>query len=262
MGAKRLSQEKIDRILELAAQGLNRDEIAKQAGVSTGSVSYHLSKPSILTRVPADKIREICEQLTRILEGLKMFQNQGENKENNDQKEEEMSDGDVEARIQARLDREKILEELKEVPQLREELKTVKEQVGQIPDKLTEQLSKFEAKIKAEIENGAKPTAEFCKLYPELCKKTEDTVAKKVEELKPKGILGTDLTIQEFLEDKESQKVLAEKYLSDYGLQKALERCTGPSCDALRQEMQRRGIKIQKKREGGGMLGSDWEDID
>lgn len=84
----------------------------------------------------------------------------------------------------------------------------------------------------------------------------------KKEEKLPKGVLGTDLTLEEFLKDEKSQEVFVNKYLGDAGIRKALERCTSPECKVIREEMEKRGIKVLKKRVGGGMLGADWEEID
>lgn len=114
-----------------------------------------------------------------------------------------------------------------------------------------EEETKWETKIK-----------EQPKEEPEIKEVDIDAeVEKRIKEQKPKGVLGTDLTLEEFLKDEKSQEVFVDKYLGEAGMQRALERCTSKECQNIREIARQKGINIQKKREGGGMLGGDWEDI-
>lgn len=126
--------------------------------------------------------------------------------------------------------------------------KEVESLTGKMKDNLLNELKlKEEEKVK-----GKEPEKE--KVKPEKLEKEEEKL--------PKGVLGTDLTLEEFLKDEKSQEVFVDKYLGDAGMRRALERCTSPECKVIREEIQKRGIKILKKREGGGMLGGDWEELD
>jgi len=264
MPFEKLSDEQIAEIQQLSDDGYTQRAIAEKLGISTGVVSkYTRGKRPATFGYSEAVVENLCERLAPMLleklkgEDLEKLPEEGEGKEEN-KREEEMSNGDVESKAQEIADRREMLQKLEKIEKLSKDMEVLKSQTGRAPEELAQQIGE----LKEGIDSIKNQTANFCKLYPDLCKKTEDAVAKKLEALQPKGILGTDLTLKEFHADRDSQKVLASKYLSDSGLLAALERCTDPQCKVLRQEALKRGIRIQKKREGGGMLGSNWENID
>jgi len=266
---EKLNPEEISEIQKLSAEGLTQEEISRKLGRSISTVNKYIreKKEQVGRRVSRflgdGELHSLCELLVPLMrEKLKEgnpseLPDEGENKENNG-KEEEMSNGDVESKAQEIVDRREILKKLDKVEQIAKDVEVLKSQRGEVPEGLAQEI----AEMKASIEGNTKQTTEFCKLYPEFCRKTEAAIDKKVEEMKPKGILGTDLNLDELLKNEKSQRVLAEKYLSDIGLRIALERCTSPECLKLRQLAKEKGIKIQKKREGFNMLGSEWDDLD
>jgi predicted transcriptional regulator len=74
MAYRKIAQEKIDKILELAEKGLPREEIAEELGVSGGTVSKYISKSIRPRRKPAEG--SFSEVLALLEETLTLLQEQ------------------------------------------------------------------------------------------------------------------------------------------------------------------------------------------
>lgn len=180
-------------------------------------------------------------------------------KEGLENKEEEMSNGgDIQTKVTEALDRKAMLNRLNELSSIKNDLKVLKKQGLKIPEEFSQKIGDLVEKVDA----NATQIKSFCEQFPELCstqKKIESRLAKS-EADKPKGVLGTNLSLDELLKHERSQKTLVDKYMGEAGLLRALERCTGPECERIRQLARKKGINIQRQGKGG-MLGQPWEDI-
>lgn len=226
----KIPEQQIEEILKLSEQGQTQEQVAEKLGISRATVSRYLKKqkdtlrPKILRRFSVDEINSLCKLITPlVLQGI-----------NHHKEEEEMGD-EVALKVEEALARKQILDTLNELTGLKDVIET----------------------------NAAKIDS-LCKQFPALCstQETINTRLRQAEADKPKGVLGTDLSLGDMLKHKESQKNLVDNYMGPAGLLFALKRCTGKECEALREKAREQGINLQVKGEGGMLGSTGWKDID
>lgn len=240
MVLEKISDEKIEEILRLASEeGLNQGEIAEQVGVSRATAGKYIRevrKPLRArnrARIAIRNLNELCEAITPLI--LEKLRNGNPGYKNENKEDQEMSNEDVERRVQEALDRKSLNEKLDQILSLKDEIKTNTIQIKSL-----------------------------CEQFPGLCRVQEsiDSRLKKSEATKPGTVLGTELTLGELLKSEKSQENLAEKYMSETGLLYALKRCTGAECQILRERAREQGIRIQVKGKGSMPGSSGWKDIE
>lgn len=134
--------------------------------------------------------------------------------------------------------------------------------------RIVRQVLEEKQKTKEDKENYQELTKEVKRLGGLICDSSgkcwlaTKTDIESIKNQKPKGVLGTELTLGELLKSEKSQENLAEKYMSESGLLVALKRCTGDECRILREKAREMGINIQVKGRGSMPGSSGWKDID
>lgn len=239
MVLEKIAEEKIEEILRLASEeGLNQGEIADQVGVSRATAGKYIrevrkiSKARNPGRIAVRNLNELCEAITPLI--LEKLRNRNPGYKNENKEDQEMSNEDIERRVQEALDRKVLLEKLDSVLELKDTIETNTVQIKSL-----------------------------CEQFPGLCS-TQENIDKRLrqsEAAKPKGVLGTDLNLGELLKSEKSQENLVSKYMSESGLLYALKRCTGDECRILREKARGMGINIQLKAKGSMPGSSGWKDI-
>lgn len=263
MFRERISDDKIKEIVELLASGSTQQETANQLGVALSTVSKYSRVGKKPKTVGSPKDYETLRQL--ISDVIRDdFCSLKEEKNNEDKEEKEMGD-EVGTKVQEALDRKAMLDRLNELSSLKGDIEAIKANQDGISDLckrfpgLCEQVEKLEKGFEANIAS----VKTLCDQFPGLCSTQESIQAslRKKEDAKD-TVLGTGLKLDELLKHEGSQKVLADKYMGDFGLLRALERCTGPECEILRQKAREKGINLQVKTKGAMPGSMSWKDVD